>query len=100
MFVPFAALGLMLLMIGAAVTDQRRGEQPMIAGNIGCSPWRLWSCGADSSRHGSAAGGSGGLQWVEECWWDEDGVAVRVEVDIPAGPVDQDVVAAAEQPVG
>jgi uncharacterized membrane protein YphA (DoxX/SURF4 family) len=33
--VPLAALGLVLLMIGAAFTHRRRGELPMIAINVG-----------------------------------------------------------------
>jgi uncharacterized membrane protein YphA (DoxX/SURF4 family) len=33
--VPLAALGLGLLMIGAAITHRRRGELPMIAINVG-----------------------------------------------------------------
>jgi uncharacterized membrane protein YphA (DoxX/SURF4 family) len=32
--VPLAALGLVLLMIGAAITHRRRGELPMIAINV------------------------------------------------------------------
>jgi hypothetical protein len=33
-FVPLAALGLALLMIGAAITHGRRKEYPFVAGNV------------------------------------------------------------------
>jgi uncharacterized membrane protein YphA (DoxX/SURF4 family) len=33
-FVPLAALGLVLLMIGAAITHGRRKEYPFVAGNV------------------------------------------------------------------
>jgi len=32
--VPLAAVGLVLLMVGAAITHARRGETPMVAGNL------------------------------------------------------------------
>jgi hypothetical protein len=32
--VPLAAVGLVLLMVGAAITHARRNEVPMIAGNL------------------------------------------------------------------
>jgi len=33
-FVPLAAVGLVLLMVGAAITHARRNELPMVAGNL------------------------------------------------------------------